>query len=117
MCNQGFLFREVEFEPFFEETAQLFLDCLRLCDWPDEGKSGSQGTLLPLGPLRTGRVPLKTSGSSTSRTPRLLVLFLLLSFGVGVFFCQFCVVELLAVTHGPLRLGMDVLVTEQMNQC
>src|SRR2546430_13609990 len=37
-------------------------------------QSGSQGALLPLSPLRTGRVPLKTSGSSTSRTTRLFVL-------------------------------------------
>jgi hypothetical protein len=36
---------------------------------------------------------------------------------VCVFFCQFSVVELVAVTHGPLRLGMDLLMTAKMNHC
>src|SRR5581483_8263971 len=47
--------------------------------------SGSQGALLPLSPLRTGLVPLKTSGSSTSRTTRLLFLFPLSSFRAAAF--------------------------------
>src|SRR5258707_4733380 len=85
----------------------------------DEGPpSGKEAALLRLPPLRTGRVPLKTSGSSTSRTTRLLVLFLLGSLSKCALICQqFTVVVLLAVAQCSFGLGMDLLMTEQMNQC
>jgi hypothetical protein len=80
--------------------------------------SGKEAALLRLPPLRTGRVPLKTSGSSTSRTTRLLFLFLLGSLSNCALICQqFTVVVLLAVVYCSLGLRMDVLMTEQMNQC
>src|SRR5260370_23888256 len=37
--------------------------------------------------------------------------------GACVFLCQFSVVELLAVSHSSFSLRMDVLMTEQVNQC
>ncbi len=42
----------------------------------EEVPSGKRTPLLTFPPLRTGRVPLKTSGSSTSRTTQLLALLL-----------------------------------------
>ena len=80
--------------------------------------SGKEAALRRLPPLRTGRVPLKTSGSSTSRTTRLLFLILLGSLSKCAFICQqFTVVVLLAIAHGSFGLGMDLLMTEEMNQC
>ena len=82
----------------------------------EQASSGKRTPLLTFPPLRTGRVPLKTSGSSTSRTTRLLFLILLWLSGACVFLCQFSVVKLLAVSHCPFNLRMDVLMTEQVNQ-
>ncbi len=76
MRQERFCLGEFQLERFAQELSEFAFDFLGLFLWATETKSGSQGTLLPLGPLRTGLVPLRTSGSSTSRTPRLLVLFL-----------------------------------------
>src|SRR2546422_9837283 len=73
-------------------------------------KPSSQGALRLPSPLRTGLVPLKTSGSSTSRTTRLLVLFLPCLLTHALFLCQqVWVVVLLAVTHAALSHGMNML--------
>src|SRR5713101_4066118 len=79
-------------------------------------QSGKRVVLLRLPPLETVRAPLNAHSLSTSRTARLLLLFLLCSARICVFHCQFSVVELLAVSHSPFRFGMNVLMTEQMNQ-
>jgi hypothetical protein len=42
----------------------------------EAASSGKRTPLLTFPPLGTGRVPLKTSGSSTSRTTQLLALLL-----------------------------------------
>ncbi len=82
-----------------------------------QAASGKRTPLLTFPPLRTGRVPLKTSGSSTSRPTRLLAFLLPCSPMDELLFCeQALVVEVLTVAHGSCRLGMNVLMTEQMNQ-
>src|SRR6266852_6324826 len=104
----GLHFQSHVFQPAFQDAFGLFDPFAGSIE-----QSGSQGTLLPLGPLRTGLVPLKTSGSSTSRTPRLLVLFLPCLVRYALFFCQqISVVVLLAVTHGTFSHGMNMLMTE-----
>ena len=72
--------------------------------------------MLRLPPLETGRAPLSAPSLSPSRTTRLLVLSLLCLSDACVFLCQFPVVELLAVTHRPFSLSMDLLMAEQVNQ-
>ncbi len=100
------LFREVTLQVSEQATSQNF-----------GSPSGKEAALLRLPPLRTGRVPLKTSGSSTSRTTRLLFLFLLGSLSNYAFICQqFTLIVLLASVHCSCGLGMDVLMTEEMNQ-
>ena len=79
-------------------------------------RSGKEVTLLRLPPLETVRAPLNAHSLSTSRTTRLLVLFLPFLSVHALFFCQqISVVKLLAVTHGSFRYGMNMLMTEQVN--
>ena len=80
-------------------------------------ESGKEAALLRLPPLETVHAPLNAHSLSTSRTTRLLFLF---GFGLHsdfVFLCQFPVVELLTVPHGSFGLRMNLLMTEQVNQC
>src|SRR5205807_1794438 len=84
----------------------------------EQAPSGKRASLLALPPLRTVLVPLKTHGSSTSRTTRLLLLFLFRVPSDYAFVCQqVSVVMLLTVLHSTLGLRMDLLMTEQVNQC
>lgn len=84
----------------------------------EQAPSGKGTPLLVLPPLRTVLVPLKTHGSSTSRTTRLLLLFLFRMPSEDAFVCQqVSVVILLTVLHPTLGLGMDLLMAEEMNQC
>src|SRR6266576_855882 len=83
-----------------------------------QAPSGKGTPLLVLPPLRTVLVPLKTHGSSTSRTTRLLLLFLFRMPIDYAFLCQqVSVVMLLTVLHPTLGLGMNLLMAEEMNQC
>ncbi len=83
-----------------------------------QAPSGKRTPLLVFPPLRTVLVPLKTHGSSTSRTTQLLLLFLVWTASDCACICQqISVVVLLAVTHLTLGLDMDLLMAEQVNQC
>jgi hypothetical protein len=73
--DERFSARKFQLEMIAQVVLELVLDRLGFRLRADKTKSGSQGTLLSLSPLRTGLVPLKTSGSSTSRTTWLLVLY------------------------------------------
>src|SRR6266487_2007771 len=85
---------------------------------PINARSGKGTPAMAFPPLRTGLVPLKTSGSSTSRTTRLLVFVTLYPFKRTFFFCQqILVVVLLTVTYGSFSFHVNLLVTEQVNQC
>ena len=115
--NQSFGLGEFQLELLSQEYFQLSLDflCLRL--WAYKSQSGSQEALLPLSPLRTGRVPLRTSGSSTSRTSQLLLLIPFCPSSAFAFICQkLLVVELLTIAQRSFGLRMDVLMAKQMNQ-
>ena len=84
----------------------------------EQASLGKRTPLLALPPLRTVLVPLKTHGSSTSRTARLLFLLLVKTSSSCAFICQqVWVVVLLTVLHSTLGLRMDLLMAEQVNQC
>ncbi len=83
----------------------------------EEPRRVAGGALLPPSPLRTVRARLRAYGSSTSRTPRLLLLILPDCASPLAFFCRhFLVVVLLAVAYRSLCPGMNLLMTEVMNQ-
>ena len=82
-----------------------------------QAPSGKRTPSLVLPPLRTVLVSLKTHGSSTSQTTRLLLLFLFEIPSHGAFLCQrFLVVVLLTVLHPTLGFNMDLLMAEEVNQ-
>jgi hypothetical protein len=117
MGNEGLFLAQFQVQCLLEECRQPAFNLLRFGLGSHKTKSGSQEALLPLGPLRTGLVPLKTSGSSTSLTAPLLVVLLPKPSSDFAVSCQhFLVVVAVAAVDGSFGLGMNVLMTEQMNQ-